>query len=35
MRGYQQPPGVHEPKDMRMLECEDINKHPEYMKLRI
>ena len=35
MRGYQQAPGVHERKNMRMWGCEDTNKHPEYMNLKI
>ena len=35
MQGYRQTPVVHESKDMRMWRCEDINKHPEYMNLRI
>ena len=35
MQEYQQAPGVHEPKDMRMWGCKDINKHSEYIKLRI
>ena len=35
MRGYQQAPRVHEPKDIRMRGCEDINEHTEYISLRI
>ena len=35
MRGSKQAPGVHEPKDMKMWGCKDIDKHPEYMNLRI
>ena len=34
MRGYQEAPGVHEPKNMKMWWCEDTNKHTEYMSLR-
>ena len=34
MRGYQQAPRVHEPKDMRMWGCKDTNKHQEYMNLK-
>ena len=35
MRGSKQAPGVHEPKDMKMWGCKDIDKHPEYMNLSI
>ena len=35
MRGYQQAPGIHESKDMRMWWGEDTNKHTEYMSLKI
>ena len=35
MQGYQQALRVYEPKNMRMWECEDTNKHTAYMSLRI